>query len=129
MAVTQIVILQNDQFDMTTDGGAYFSLGWADLNGPSGPNMPAIPDTVHAVIWNSLQGPNEIQSYDPSTGMMTGNTPLSSASDAVGSTTIQALLDWATTRYAQVQAAEVAYENAVDAGTATEDQNWQDYQS
>tara|TARA_R100001015_G_C4450707_1_gene40973 strand:+ start:74 stop:463 length:390 start_codon:yes stop_codon:yes gene_type:complete len=129
MAVTQIVILQNDQFDMTTDNGAYFSLGWADLNGPSGPNMPAIPDTVHAVIWNSLQGPNEIQSYDPSTGMMTGNTPLSSASDAVGSTTVQALLDWATTRYDQVQAAETAYETAVDDGTATEQQNWQDYQS
>jgi hypothetical protein len=129
MAVTQLVILQNDQFDMTTDNGAYFSLDWADLNGPSGPNMPAIPDTVHAVIWNSLQGPNEIQSYDPSTGMMTGNTPLSSASDAVGSTTVQALLDWATTRYSQIETAEAAYETALDDGTATEQQNWQDYQS
>ena len=68
---------------MTTDTGGFFSLPWADLNGPSGPNMPAIPNTVHAVIWNNLIGANEIQSYDPSTGMMTGNTALSAASDAV----------------------------------------------
>ena len=129
MAVTQVVILQNDQFDMTTDGGDYFSLEWAYLNGPSGPNMPAIPDTVHAVIWNTLPGPNEIQSYDPSTGMMTGNTSLSSASDAVGSTTVQALLDWATTRYDQIQAAEIAYQTAVEDGTATEGQDWTDSQS
>ena len=129
MAVTQIVILQNDQFDMTTDTGGFFSLPWADLNGPSGPNMPAIPNTVHAVIWNNLIGANEIQNYDPSTGDMTGNTALSAASDAVGSTTVQALLDWATTRYSQVEAAETAYQTAVTDGTATDTQDWTDYQS
>ena len=65
-----------------------------------------VPNTIHAVIYNNLAGPNEIQNKDASTGMMTGNTSLSSTSDAVGSTTIANLLTWAETRKLQIEEAE-----------------------
>ena len=83
------------------------------------------PNTIHCVIWNNLIGQNEIQSKNASTGMMTGNTNLSATSDAVGSTTIAALLTWAETRKTEIQTALEAYE---DAGSP-DDKTWHDYDS
>ena len=116
---TQIVIMNNDSIDV--DNG--FLIMWAD----KGDAMPAIPDTVHCVLWNNLIGQNEIQNMDPSTGNMTGNTNLTATSDAVGSTTVQALLDWGQVRMDQCLSAQEAYNAAVDAGTATQGSVWQDY--
>ena len=53
-------------------------------------------------------GQNEIQSKDASTGNMTGNTDLNATSDAVGSTTVAALLTWGETRKGQIEAAQAA---------------------
>jgi len=116
---TQIVIMNNDSIDV--DNG--FLIMWAD----KGDAMPAIPDTVHCVLWNNLIGQNEIQNMDPSTGNMTGNTNLTATSDAVGSTTVQALLDWGQVRMDQCKNAQEAYEAAIEAGTAPEGSVWQDY--
>ena len=87
------------------------------------------PNTIHAVIWNSLPGQNEIQNKDASTGMMTGNVDLNATSDAVGSTTIAALLTWAETRKGQIIAAQTAYDNAVADGTVSDGETWVDYDS
>ena len=87
------------------------------------------PNTIHAVIWNSLPGQNEIQNKDASTGMMTGNVDLNATSDAVGSTTIAALLTWAETRKGQIIAAQTAYDNAVANGTASDGETWIGYDS
>jgi|TARA_R110000787_G_scaffold213691_1_gene323174 hypothetical protein len=81
------------------------------------------PNTIHAVIWNNLPGQNEIQNKDASTGDMTGNTTLSSTSDAVGTTTVGDLLTWAQTRKDQIRAAEVAHSE----DGAPEDKSWTDY--
>jgi len=125
---TQIVILNgsrvlvDDSFGIDwADKGTAWQAGWC-------------PNTVHAVIWNNLAGQNEIQSKDVSTGMMTGNTNLSATSDAVGSTTIAALLTWAETRKGQIQAAMTAYDNALDDDIANGTTNavgktWVDYDS
>ncbi len=125
---TQIVILNgsrvlvDDSFGIDwADKGTAWQAGWC-------------PNTVHAVIWNNLAGQNEIQSKDASTGMMTGNTNLSATSDAVGSTTIAALLTWAETRKGQIQAAMTAYDTAVadDATNGTNNadgKTWIDYDS
>ena len=94
---TQIVIANGDSILLDNS----FNILWAD----KGNAMPALPDTVHYVIWNDLTGQNEIQSKAPSTGMMTGNTDLNATSDAVGSTTIAALLTWGETRKGQIEAA------------------------
>ena len=59
---TQIVIANGDSILLDNS----FNILWAD----KGNAMPALPDTVHYVIWNDLTGQNEIQSKDPSTGMM-----------------------------------------------------------
>lgn len=115
---TQIVIL-NDSYIKVDDS---YHIDWAD----KGNAMPALPDTVHCVLWNNLPGQNEIQSKDAN-GNMTGNTNLSATSDAVGSTTIAALLTWAETRKGQIEAAEQAHIDAVVAGTASEGQTWKDY--
>ena len=101
---TQIVILNGDSINVDNS----FRIDWAD----KGSSMPAIPDTVHCVLWNSLPGQNEIQSKDASTGNMTGNTNLNATSDAVGSTTVAALLTWAETRKTEIQTALEAYEDA-----------------
>ena len=114
---TQIVILNGDSINVDNS----FRIDWAD----KGSSMPAIPDTVHCVLWNSLPGQNEIQSKDASTGNMTGNTNLSATSDAVGSTTVAALLTWAETRKTEIQTALEAYE---DAGSP-DDKTWHDYDS
>ena len=89
---TQIVILNGDSILIDNQ----FSILWSD----KGKNWEDAwcPNTIHAVIWNNLQGQNEIQNKDASTGNMTGNTDLNATSDAVGSTTVADLLTWAETR-------------------------------
>ena len=86
-----------------------YHINWAD----KGNSMPAIPATIHCVIWNDLTGQNEIQNKDASTGDMTGNVNLSATSDAVGSTTIADLLTWGETRKGEIETAIAAYEVAV----------------
>ena len=116
---TQIVIMNNESINV--DNG--FVIPW-EIKGDA---MPAIPDTIHCVIWNNLTGQNEIQSKDPSTGNMTGNTNLTATSDAVGSTTVQALLDWAQVRMDQCKAAQDEWQAATDAGSIGHDVHWESY--
>tara|TARA_R100000458_G_C8110496_1_gene133452 strand:+ start:106 stop:492 length:387 start_codon:yes stop_codon:yes gene_type:complete len=123
---TQIVI-GNGSFIKIDDS---FHINWAD----KGNAMPALPDTIHFVIWNDLVGQNEIQSKDASTGNMTGNTDLNATSDAVGSTTVAALLTWGETRKGQIEAAQAAYDTAVADDEANGTSNaagktWIDYDS
>ena len=122
---TQIVILNSDQIKVDdnliiqwADKGNAWQAGW-------------IPNTVHAVIWNSLPGQNEIQNKDASTHMMTGNTNLSATSDAVGSTTIADLLTWAETRKGQIETAKTAFnsDGGGDKDTSSEGKTWRDYDS
>ena len=92
------------------------------------------PNNYHYVVWNNLPGQNEIQTKDPATGNMTGNTNLSATSDAVGSTTIADLLTWAETRKGQIEAAKTAYTDAYEADEANgttnaEGKTWIDYDS
>ena len=121
---TQITI-SNEDYVKIDDS---FHIEWAD----KGTVMPAIPSTVHCVIWNALAGQNEIQTKDASTGNMTGNTNLNATSDAVGSTTIADLLTWGETRKGQIETAIAAYEAALQ-DDATNDTNntdgktWVDY--
>ena len=124
---TQIVITNGDKINI--DNNSYI-VEWAD----KGNAMPALPNTIHAVIWNNLPGQNEIQNKDASTGNMTGNTNLNATSDAVASTTVAALLTWAETRKGQIEAAETAFINAKDADIAngttnTAGKTWRDYDS
>jgi hypothetical protein len=120
---THIIISNKDYIDVDGD----FLISWADKGNAW--QDAWCPNTVHAVIWNNLPGPNEIQSKDASTAMMTGNTDLSSTSDAVGSTTIADLLTWAETRKGQINSAQIddgnALENAetawIDAGNSASD--------
>ena len=122
---TQIVIQNGDNI-LIDDS---FFIPWADKGNAWQAGW--MPNTIHAVIWNALPGQNEIQSKDPATGNMTGNTNLSATSDAVGSTTIAALLTWAETRKGQIEAAQTAYDNAVAAdlanGTSNALANWMAY--
>jgi len=123
---TQIVI-GNESFIKVDDS---FHIDWAD----KGNAMPALPSTIHAMIWNNLVGQNEIQSKDPATGNMTGNTNLSATSDAVGSTTVAALLTWGETRKGQIETAIAAYNAAVADDIANDTTNssgktWIDYDS
>jgi hypothetical protein len=122
---TQIVILNNDQIKVDDN----FIIQWADKGNAWQAGW--IPNTVHAVIWNSLPGQNEIQSKDASTHMMTGNTNLSATSDAVGSTTIAALLTWAETRKGQIETATTAWnsDGGGDKSTSSEGKTWRDYDS
>ena len=125
---TQIVILNGDSILLDDS----YRISWED----KGKNWVDgwTPNTIHAVVYNNAVGPNEIQNIDASTGMMTGNTPLSATSDAVGSTTIADLLTWAETRKGQINTAVAAYEAAVadDAANGTnnaEGKTWIDYDS
>ena len=124
---TQIVIQNGD--NILVDNS--FLISWAD----KGKNWVDAwcPNTIHAVIWNALSGQNEIQSKDPATGNMTGNTNLSATSDAVGSTTVAALLTWAETRKGQIETAITAYTDAVvdDEANSTNNAlaNWMAYDS
>jgi hypothetical protein len=134
---TQIVIL-NESYIKVDDS---FHIDWADKGNAWQAGW--MPNTYHGVIWNNLLGQNEIQEKDPSTGNMTSNTNLNSTSDAVGSTTIAALLTWAETRKGQIEAAitahNTAFNNSLAAWLAADDANtntnhswsktWQDYDS
>ena len=117
---TQIVIANKESIFLDNT----FYIAWAD----KGKNWVDAwtPDTIHYVIWNDLPGQNEIQNKDAD-GNMTGNTNLNATSDAVGSTTIADLLTWGETRKGQIEAAQTAHSNAVDAGTATDSETWRDY--
>ena len=121
---TQIVIANGES--VLVDNS--FLIHWAD----KGNAMPSLPATIHFVIWNDLVGQNEIQTKDPSTGNMAGNTNLNSTSDAVGSTTISALLTWAETRKGEMETAQAAYISAVaddeaNATTNAAGKTWRDY--
>lgn len=122
---TQIVILPGESIFVDQE----YHISWAD----KGNAMPTLPNTIHCVLWNDLPGQNEIQSKDPATGNMTGNTDLNATSDAVGSTTIAALLTWADTRKTQIEAAQLAYQEALtddaENGTSNALANWQAYDS
>tara|TARA_Y100000114_G_scaffold144238_1_gene152599 strand:+ start:415 stop:789 length:375 start_codon:yes stop_codon:yes gene_type:complete len=119
---TQIVIANKESIFLDNT----FYIAWAD----KGKNWVDAwtPDTIHYVIWNDLPGQNEIQNKDAD-GNMTGNTNLNATSDAVGSTTIADLLTWGETRKGQIEAAQTAHSNAIDAGTATDSETWRDYDS
>jgi len=124
---TQIVIANGDKINI--DDGS-FLIDWAD----KGKNWQDAwcPNTIHVVIWNDLPGQNEIQSKDPATGNMTGNTNLNATSDAVGSTTIAALLTWAETRKGQIEAAQAALQAAqvddeANSTTNAVGKTWADY--
>lgn len=120
---TQIVISPDDYIKLDNN----YDIRWSD----KGKNWDSnwLPNTIHYVIWNSLSGPNEIQSKDASTGMMTGNTPLNATSDSVGTTTVANLLTWGETRKGQIEQAKTDFEaagNGAD-GTASEGKTWVDY--
>jgi len=121
---TQIVISNNDSIKIDDE----FYISWV----AKGNAMPALPNTVHYVIWNDLDGQNEVQNKDASTGDMTGNTNLSATSDAVGSTTIADLLTWGETRKGQIETAIAAYDAAVaddiaNGTTNADGKTWVDY--
>tara|TARA_R110002167_G_scaffold135097_1_gene321374 strand:+ start:370 stop:756 length:387 start_codon:yes stop_codon:yes gene_type:complete len=121
---TQIVIANESSIKIDDS----FHIDWTD----KGNAMPAIPNTVHVVIWNTLPGQNEIQSKDASTGMMVSNVDLSSTGDAIGSTTVSELLTWAETRKGQIIQAETDYNSAVaddveNLTTNAEGKTWVDY--
>ena len=122
---TQIVILNGDRILVDNS----FGIDWADKG--TAWQDAWCPNTIHAVIWNSLQGQNEIQNKDASTGNMTNNTNLNATSDAVGSTTVANLLTWAETRKGQIETAQLAYDEAVtddaENGTSNALANWQAY--
>ena len=121
---TQIIISNNDYIKVDDA----FHIEWAD----KGNAMPAIPNTIHVVIWNTLPGPNEIQNKDASTGNMTGNTSLSATSDAVGSTTIADLLLWGDLRKLQIEEAQTAFiaaqsDDEANGTTNAQGKTWVDY--
>jgi hypothetical protein len=100
------IIISNEDYIKVDDS----QFSWVD----KGNAMPSLSSAIHYVIWNNLPGQNEIQTKDPSTGNMAGNTNLSSASDSVETTTVQELLDWAETRKSQMNSATLDYENALE---------------
>lgn len=120
---TQIVILNKDTITVDDE----FIINWAD----KGKNWVDAwcPDNFHAVIWNDLVGQNEIQTKDPATGNMTGNTDLNATSDAIGTTTIADLLVWGETRRLQMEEAYESFraEGEGAEGTESEGKNWPDY--
>ena len=103
---TQIVISVGD--NVTIDDS--YIIKWAD-KGKNWQDSWA-PSNYHYVIWNNLPGQNEIQTKDPATGNMTGNTNLNATSDAIGTTTIADLLTWAETRKGQIVTAQNDYNTA-----------------
>ena len=121
---TQIVI-SNAGYVKIDDS---YHINWAD----KGNSMPAIPATIHCVIWNDLTGQNEIQNKDASTGNMTGNVDLTATSDSVGSTTVDALLTWGETRKGEIETAIAAYTDALaddeaNGTTNAAGKTWVDY--
>ena len=105
---TQIVIANGDNILLDNN----FQINWNEKGNAW--QDAWVPNTIHYVIWNDLVGQNEIQTKDPATGMMAGNTDLNATSDAVGSTTVADLLSWGTTRKAQIESAQLDYDNAYE---------------
>ena len=68
---TQIVIGNND-FILIDDS---FHILWVDKGKDWDNNW--IPNTIHYVVYNNVVGDNEIQTINPATGDMEGNTLLS----------------------------------------------------
>ena len=103
---TQIVIANGESIVIDNS----YRMAWAD----KGKNWVDgwCPNNYHYVIWNNLPGQNEIQTKDPATGNMTGNTDLNATSDAVGSTTVADLLTWADVRKLQIEEAELSWGTA-----------------
>ena len=132
---TQIVI-SNKDYVRIDDG---YRIPW-NQRGNAMPELPHnIPESIHYVVWNTLQGSNEIQKCDGE-GTMIGNTPLTSVEDVVyETTTVQDLLDWGQTRKAQLEtanadndeAAEAALQAHIDGGGTEDDfvwnKTWADY--
>ena len=121
---TQIVILNKSYIKVDDD----FHIGWEE----KGNAMPALDDSIHAVVFNELPGDNEIQTKNASTGMMTGNTLLTSTSDAVGSTTVADLLTWGETRQVEIELAMQKHDEAFTEHRVANDgtvwmKTWKDY--
>ena len=125
---TQIVISNKDYVLVDDD----LNIKWEDR----GNGMPDLPhggaDSIHYMIWNTLQGHNEVQKCDGE-GNMTGNVNLDSVNDIVhGTTTVQNLLDWGETRKTQIETAiaenDAAYLTSfrahVDGGGSPGDHVW-----
>tara|TARA_R100001510_G_C7637608_1_gene195513 strand:- start:536 stop:982 length:447 start_codon:yes stop_codon:yes gene_type:complete len=106
---TQIVIANGEYIYIDNS----YRIKWAD----KGKNWVDAwcPNNYHYVIWNNLAGQNEIQTKDPATGNMTGNTNLNATSDAIGTTTIADLLTWAETRKGQITTAQNDFNTAYEA--------------
>jgi|TARA_Y100000114_G_scaffold98644_1_gene91827 hypothetical protein len=122
----QIVIFNGDQI-LVDDSKI---IPWAD----KGKNWQSTwcPDNYHVVIWNNQPGQNEIQTKDPATGNMTGNTNLTATSSAVGNTTVADLLTWAEVRLLQIEEAWTDWAAAVSSDatngtTEAEGKTWKDY--
>jgi hypothetical protein len=101
---THILISNKEHILIDND----YTINWADKGKNWNDNW--LPSTIHYVIWNTLPGPNEIQNKDAN-GFMTGNTPLSSTSDAVGTTTVADLISWGDTRVSQINSATMDKQN------------------
>ena len=103
------ITISNKDYVLVDDNGANdgYYMVWADI----GSSMPALSSNVHYVIWDGSKG--EIQYNDG-----TQNLDLSASSDAVGSTTIDALLSWSETRKGELNTAQynsdLAYWNSWD---------------
>ena len=78
---TQIVIANGENIKIDDN----YDISWTD----KGNSMPAVPNTVHCIIYNNLIGQNEVQNKNASTGNMTGNVSLNATSD-----TVLDLLQW-----------------------------------
>ena len=100
---TQITISNKDY--VLVDGADLIK--WADV----GASMPSISSTIHYIIWDGSAG--EVQ-YNNGVENLT----LASSSDAVGSTTVDALLSWSETRQEEIKTAtynsDLAYWNSWD---------------
>ena len=125
---TQITISNEDYILVDDD----LNIKWEDR----GNGMPDLPhsgaDSIHYMIWNTLQGHNEVQKCDGE-GNMTGNVNLDSVNDVVhGTTTVQNLLDWGETRKTQIETAIAEHDAAyltsftahVDGGGSPGDHVW-----
>ena len=101
------ITISNKDYVLIDETGAsdgYYML-WVDI----GSSMPALSSNIHYVIWDGSKG--EIQYNDG-----TNNLDLSTSSDAVGSTTIDALLSWSETRKSEITTTQYnsAYWNSWD---------------
>jgi hypothetical protein len=105
---TQIVIGNNDSILLDNS----FHIAWIDKGKNWDNNW--LPNTIHYVIYDEVPGDNEIQTIDPSTGNMQGNTLLSSTTDTVGTTTVGDLLTWGETRKTQIKSAILDYGNTLE---------------